>query len=100
MFPTRPSFVPYTLVDKNTLRVRDCSFRTGGDVGDAGAWIEDPGDLGRKIRRPRATAADPARLVQSTVGWVRKAVSLDSASVQVLVPDAIGHLRVFAAAGD
>ena len=34
------------------------------------------------------------------VGWVRNAVAWEEASVRVLLPDAAGRLRTFAARGD
>ena len=40
-----------------------------------------------------------ARLVESTVGWVRKAVSWEPATVQILLPDAAGRLQTFAVDG-
>jgi signal transduction histidine kinase len=43
---------------------------------------------------------DPAQLVESTVGWVRKAVAWDDATVQVLLPDQSGRLHPFAARGE
>ena len=47
-----------------------------------------------------SSSADPARLVESTVGWVRKAVAWEEATVQILLPDAAGRLHTFAARGD
>ena len=43
---------------------------------------------------------NPAQLVESTVGWVRKAVSWERATVQILLPDAAGRLQTFAVDGD
>jgi signal transduction histidine kinase len=43
---------------------------------------------------------NPAQLVESTVGWVRKAVSWEPATVQILLPDAAGRLQTFAVDGD
>jgi signal transduction histidine kinase len=42
---------------------------------------------------------NPAQLVESTVGWVRKAVSWEPATVQILLPDAAGRLQTFAVDG-
>ncbi len=41
-----------------------------------------------------------AQLIESTVGWVRKAVSWAPATVQILLPDAAGRLQTFAVDGD
>ncbi|MGH2597616.1 MAG: sensor histidine kinase [Actinomycetota bacterium] len=43
---------------------------------------------------------NPAQLVESTVGWVRTAVSWERATVQILLPDAAGRLQTFAVEGD
>ncbi|MGZ8579476.1 MAG: sensor histidine kinase [Actinomycetota bacterium] len=43
---------------------------------------------------------DTSQLIMSTLGWVRKAVCCEAATVQVLLPDHAGRLRVFAADGD
>jgi signal transduction histidine kinase len=61
---------------------------------------EDLTILRTTLGGPPSTPADTARLVESTVGWVRKAVAWEEAAVQVLLPDASGRLRVFAARGD
>jgi signal transduction histidine kinase len=42
---------------------------------------------------------NPAQLIESTVGWVRKAVSWEPATVQILLPDAAGRLQTFAVDG-
>jgi signal transduction histidine kinase len=51
-------------------------------------------------RRPTGPPVGEARLIMSTLGWVRRAVSCEAATVQVLLPDHAGRLRVFAADGD
>lgn len=51
-------------------------------------------------RRPTGSSVDSSQLVASTVEWIRKAVSCDRATVQVLLPDEAGRLRVFASDGD
>jgi len=52
-------------------------------------------------RRPnRPSPGSPADAVLSTIGWVRRAVAWDRATVQILLPDAAGRLRVFAADGE
>ena len=57
-------------------------------------------DRGRARRGPAQSTVNPAQLVESTVGWVRKAVSWESATVQILLPDAAGRLQTFAVDGD
>lgn len=51
-------------------------------------------------RRPTGSSVDGPQLLMSTVGWIRKAVSCGAATVQVLLPDEAGRLRVFASDGE
>lgn len=69
-------------------------------MGNTITWSEEPAILRAARSRPLSSSADPARLVESTVGWVRTAVAWDEATVQVLLPDAAGRLRTFAAQGE
>lgn len=69
-------------------------------LGTARTLDEDPTDIHRMSRRPTGSSVDTPRLIMSTLGWVRKAVSCEDATVQVLLPDESGRLRVFAADGD
>ena len=58
-----------------------------------------PTDRGRAPRGPAGSTVNPSQLVESTVGWVRKAVSWEAATVQILLPDAAGRLQTFAVDG-
>jgi signal transduction histidine kinase len=49
--------------------------------------------------RSTGPSVETPRLVMSTLGWVRKAVSFEDATVQVLLPDGAGRLRVIASDG-
>ena len=51
-------------------------------------------------RSNRPAAGSSASFVSSTIGWVRKAVGWDPATVQVLLPDETGRLHPFASGGD
>jgi signal transduction histidine kinase len=68
-------------------------------MGDTRTRSQEAG-IFRAQSRPFTISADPARLVESTVGWVLKAVAWDEATVQVLLPDAAAHLFAFAAHGE
>lgn len=54
----------------------------------------------RMSRPPTVSSIDTPRLIMSTLGWVRKAVSCEAATVQVLLPDEAGRLRVLATDGE
>jgi signal transduction histidine kinase len=69
-------------------------------MGTARTLDEDLIDLRPMSRPPTDSSVDTPHLVMSTLGWVRKAVSCEAATVQVLLPDHAGRLRVFAADGD
>ena len=68
-------------------------------MGDARTRSEEPTAI-RSLQRTPSTSTDPGRLVGSTVGWVRKAVGWDAATVQVLLPDGPGRLHTVASHGD
>lgn len=68
-------------------------------MGTARTLDEDPVGARGVSRPPTGSTVDPPQLVMSTLGWVRKAVSCESATVQVLLPDRAGRLRLFAADG-
>lgn len=68
-------------------------------MGTARTLDDDPVVIRGVSRPPTGSSVDTPQLILSTLGWVRKAVSCESATVQVLLPDQAGRLRVFAADG-
>ena len=58
-------------------------------MGTARTLDEDPTDLRRMSRPPTGSSVDTPQLIMSTLGWVRKAVSCEAATVQVLLPDEV-----------
>lgn len=79
--------------------VRGTSVRTARTMRTA-RTSEDPAELRRASRPRTGSSVDTPQLIMSTLGWVRKAVSYDAATVQVVLPDHAGRLRVFATDGD
>ena len=69
-------------------------------MGTARTLNVDRTDLRGMSRPPTGSSVDTPQLIMSTLGWVRKAVSYEAATVQVLMPDEAGRLRVIASVGD